>query len=132
MESCHLWNAIRYVELNPVRAGLVESPERYRWSSAAAHLSGSDNSHLLDMAFWQQSGGAQTWQELLNTTATEGETKRLRSATYSGKPLGSEGFVKQAMAALATKMEEPITRFQPARASRFSEQEYTEVLASGG
>jgi putative transposase len=132
MEECHLWNAIRYVELNPVRAGLAESPERYRWSSAAAHLSGSDNSHLLDMAFWQQSGGAQNWQELLNTTATEGDTKRLRSAIYSGKPLGSEGFVKQAMAALATKMEEPITRFHPARASRFSEQEYTEVLASGG
>jgi hypothetical protein len=84
------------------------------------------------MAFWQQSGGAQNWQELLNTTATEADTKRLRSATYSGKPLGSEGFVKQAIAALATKMEEPITRFQPARASRFSEQEYTEVLASGG
>jgi putative transposase len=132
MEECHLWNAIRDVELNPVRAGLVESPERFRWSSAAAHLSGSDSSHLLDMAFWQQSGGAQNWQELLNTTATEGDTKRLRSATYSGKPLGSEGFVKQAMAALATKMEEPITRFHPARASRFSEQEYTEVLASGG
>ncbi len=105
MEECYLWNAIRYVELNPVRAGLVESPERFRWSSAAAHLSGSDTSHLLDMAFWQQSGGTQNWQELLNTTATEGETKRLRSATYSGKPLGSEGFVKQAMAALATKME---------------------------
>jgi hypothetical protein len=81
------------------------------------------------MAFWQQSGGAQNWQELLNTTATEGDTKRLRSATYSGKPLGSEGFVKQAM---ATKAEKPITRFNPARASRFSEQEYTEVLASGG
>jgi hypothetical protein len=84
------------------------------------------------MASWQQSGGTQNWQELLNTTVTEGDTKRLRSATYSGKPLGSEGFVKQAMAALATKMEEPITRFHPARASRFSEQEYTEVLASGG
>jgi putative transposase len=132
MEESHLWNAIRYVELNSVRAGLVESPERFRWTSAAAHLSGSDNSHLLSVAFWQQSGGTQNWQELLNTTATEGDTKRLRNATYSGKPLGSEGFVKQVMAALATKMEEPITRFHPARASRFSEQEYTEVLASGG
>jgi hypothetical protein len=40
--------------------------------------------------------------------------------------------VKQAMAALAAKMEEPIKRFHPARASRFSEQEYTEALASGG
>jgi hypothetical protein len=69
---------------------------------------------------------------LLNTSATEADTKRLRSATNSGKPLGSEGFVKQAMAALATKMEESVTRFHPARACRFSEQEYTESLASGG
>ena len=38
---------------------------RFRWFSAAAHLSGSDTSHLLDMAFWQQSGGTQNWQELL-------------------------------------------------------------------
>jgi putative transposase len=30
IEECHLWNAISYVELNPVRAGLVESPERFR------------------------------------------------------------------------------------------------------
>jgi hypothetical protein len=84
------------------------------------------------MLFRLQSGGAENWQELLNTSATEADTKRLRSVTYSGKPLGSEGFVKQAMAALATKMEEPITRFHPARASRFSDREYTEVLASGG
>jgi putative transposase len=28
MESCHLWKAIRYVEANPVRAGLVDSPAR--------------------------------------------------------------------------------------------------------
>ncbi len=108
------------------------SPERFRWSSAAAHLSGKVNSHILDMAFWHQLGGAQNWQELLNTSATEADTKRLRSATYSGKPLGSEGFVKQAMAALAAKMEEPIKRFHPVRASRFSEQEYAEVVASGG
>jgi hypothetical protein len=113
-------------------AGLVVSPERFRWSSAAAHLSGKVNSHILDMAFWHQLGGAQNWQELLNTSATEADTKRLRSATYSGKPLGSEGFVKQAMAALAAKMEEPIKRFHPVRASRFSEQEYAEVVASGG
>jgi hypothetical protein len=69
----------------------------------------------------QQSRGDQNWQELLNATATEADTKRLRRATYSGKPLGPEGFVKQAMAALAAKMEEPIERIVPARASGISE-----------
>jgi putative transposase len=34
--------ATRYVELNPVRAGLVKDPAAYPWSSAAAHLAGRD------------------------------------------------------------------------------------------
>ena len=38
MDEDHLLTAARYVELNPVRAGLVQAPSRYRWSSAAAHL----------------------------------------------------------------------------------------------
>lgn len=36
LDSTHFVNAIRYVELNPVRAALVARPEDYRWSSAAA------------------------------------------------------------------------------------------------
>lgn len=44
MDESYLFAAIRYVELNPVRAGLVETPDAYPWSSASAHLSGQDNS----------------------------------------------------------------------------------------
>ena len=43
MDEDHLLTAARYVELNPVRAGLVQAPSRYRWSSAAAHLRGHDD-----------------------------------------------------------------------------------------
>ena len=42
MDKDHLLTAARYVELNPVRTGLVQEPSRYRWSSAAAHLRGRD------------------------------------------------------------------------------------------
>ena len=38
MDEAHLHACLRYVELNPVRAGLVERPEDWRWSSARAHL----------------------------------------------------------------------------------------------
>jgi putative transposase len=37
LEEEHAWNACRYVELNPVRAGMVRRAEDYQWSSAAAH-----------------------------------------------------------------------------------------------
>ena len=34
LEESHLWAALRYVELNPVRAGMVAAAARWRWSSA--------------------------------------------------------------------------------------------------
>ena len=38
MDEAHVQACLRYVELNPVRAGLVVRPEGWRWSSARAHL----------------------------------------------------------------------------------------------
>jgi putative transposase len=35
LDESHLWAALRYVELNPVRAGMVAKPEQWKWSSAA-------------------------------------------------------------------------------------------------
>ena len=43
MDESYLLAAARYVELNPVRARLVEKPELYPWSSAAAHVKGVDD-----------------------------------------------------------------------------------------
>src|SRR5438477_12199367 len=37
LDERHMWAAIRYVERNPVRAGLVQRAEEYAWSSAPAH-----------------------------------------------------------------------------------------------
>ena len=43
LDEPYLLTAARYVELNPVRAGLVDAPSRYPWSSAAAHVRGQDD-----------------------------------------------------------------------------------------
>lgn len=43
LDESHLLAAARYVELNPVRAGLATAPSDYRWSSAWAHLKGKDD-----------------------------------------------------------------------------------------
>jgi putative transposase len=106
MEESHLWRAIRYVEMKPVRAGLVEAPERFRWSSAAAHCDGRDAFELLDMDLWQSSGGIARWGDLLQAATSESGTKRLRSAMYSSKPLGSEEFVRRARQAPKDKLED--------------------------
>lgn len=48
----HLAAALAYVDLNPVRAGLVGDAVEYPWSSARAHLEGSDQLGLLDDWAW--------------------------------------------------------------------------------
>jgi hypothetical protein len=35
-------------------AGLAARPDEYRWSSAAAYLSGPDSSHVLDLDYWEE------------------------------------------------------------------------------
>ena len=47
LEEQHAWEALRYGELNPVRAGMVQSAAGWRWSSAPAHAAGKDVSELI-------------------------------------------------------------------------------------
>lgn len=44
--DAHLLRAMRYIELNPVRARLVSTPEHYRWSSVHAHVGVATGPHL--------------------------------------------------------------------------------------
>jgi putative transposase len=84
------------VETNPCRAGLVERPEQYRWSSAAAHLLGEkDRSGVLDMQYWERAGGAQTWVELHGFPENPGQIQAFRKCTYAGRPFGDEAFVEE-------------------------------------
>ena len=90
-----LTTAILYVEFNPVRAGIVDRPDYYTWSSAAEHLTGcfADNS-LLDQGFYQRCGGTETWAELINSASpNEAEEHQFRRCTYAGRPFGNETFL---------------------------------------
>ena len=89
----HLWIALRYVEANPVRAGLAPRPEQYRWSSAAAHLSERNLSGVLDLSFWERSGGIDTWRQMHASADGDGQLPLLRRCTYAGRPFGEEEFV---------------------------------------
>jgi len=54
LDTPHLWAALRYAELNPVRAGMVAQAESYPWSSAAAHCGNAEPDGILEMNTWQQ------------------------------------------------------------------------------
>lgn len=94
LSPSHLRRALVYVERNPVRAGLVESPEQYKWSSAAVHLGlVKDRYSLLDNEFWEQNGGAAGWKALLGAEESVCELRLLRRCTYAGRPYGEEEYV---------------------------------------
>jgi len=95
LDSRRLLAAARYVERNPVRAGLVNSPEKWKWSSAAAHCSGKSLDYGFALAsLWECTGtGRAEWKEFLMEADNNSELSDIRSYTHSGRPLGEEVFV---------------------------------------
>ncbi len=97
LDDTHAHNASAYVELNPVRAGMVTEPWDYEWSSAAAHCgSGGDPSRMLDLGQWFEQMPVATWTHTLAAIAQSDDMiGRLRLHTRTGLPLGDEGFLKR-------------------------------------
>ena len=90
MDEQYLLATARYIELNPVRAGIVKRPEDYKWSSAQAHLQGEDDilvkvKPLLAIV--------PDWRELLLSDLGPEEYETLRRHERSGRPLGSDNFM---------------------------------------
>jgi putative transposase len=92
----HLEVALKYVELNPVRAGIVVKPEEYRWSSAKAHCAGlTEEEDLLDVPFWKDRGGAAAWKAMLSRSHPDVLNHLLRRCTHAERPFGPETFVAE-------------------------------------
>jgi putative transposase len=90
VDEPYLSTAARYVELNPVRAGLVKAPSRYRWSSAAAHVRGRDDALVtvgppLELA--------PNWRAFLARVIREEDIKLLPAHESTGRPLREEAFL---------------------------------------
>jgi putative transposase len=89
MDTPHTLAAVRYVELNPVRAGLTPEPQEYPWSSARAHLDGRDD-RLVQVEPMLSAVG--DWSEYLAQSEQEAEISQLRRHAKTGRPLGSPEF----------------------------------------
>jgi putative transposase len=83
---------IRYIEMNPVRAGLVTKPEQWPWSSAWAHMSGNDDTLVTTAPLLEITGG--TWKEFLHAPVMEEEIIKMQRHEKTGRPLGSVSFVE--------------------------------------
>lgn len=95
LDARHARVAVRYVERNPVRAGLADQAGAYRWSSAPAHLAGENPRGLLDMTLWQEQGGREGWRRLLASPEELLEIRLLQRGTFTGRPIGSDDFIER-------------------------------------
>lgn len=86
MDERHVICALRYVDRNPVRAGLVEHPRDYEWSSAMAHAGESDRWGLIRMARWEELLGlfGIDWSQYVEEVDQEREIEELREHTARG------------------------------------------------
>ena len=91
LDERHLWAAVRYIEQNPVREGIVKSAWDYPWSSARAHVGGGDSLLWPGRPF---PGPVGDWAEWLDSDWDDPEAfERLRRCTKTGRPCGGDGFV---------------------------------------
>jgi putative transposase len=92
-DTRHAWEAIRYVERNPVRAGVVASAEEYPWSSARAHAGGVRDG-VVDDGLPPRAGPAtKDWSAWLRMPDDEETMIALRQSTRTGRPCGDTRFV---------------------------------------
>ncbi len=93
LDDEHLWAAVRYVERNPVRGGLVERAEDYPWSSAAAHCGLRADGLLSDPCELTFRLAPDKWRQWLREPwqADDEMATRLRQCTHTGRPAGGQG-----------------------------------------
>ena len=89
----HLYAAIRYVENNPFRAGMVSAAEEYQWSSARGHIeNGSDSVLSYDNPLESE---IRDWGEYLSEAEDKDLVRSIRKNCLTGRPCGDEGFISK-------------------------------------
>ncbi len=119
LSECHYWTALRYVELNPVRAKLVDSPEDWPWSSVRTHLLLRRRPliSLAPVSTRSRAHSALEWRQILRTEQAEFD-ERIRKAQRSSRPCGPPDFLRKLAEQFQTKDTIPAL---PKSASRTSD-----------
>lgn len=118
-----LLTLLRYVEANPVRAGMVADPADYRWSSHAARIAGRIDPLLDEFPEWSEPGGDEgsrraAWHRRVAAPLGAEEIKRVRESASSGHPLGEETWSVATSARIGTTPPAPRRRGRPPKAEK--------------
>ena len=108
-EDAYLLACQRYIELNPVRAGMVGHPAEYRWSSYRANAQGEHDAllkpHLMYEALGADAISRETaYRELFRYELDPGLVDEIRRATNGNFALGNDHFAAQVSSALGRRV----------------------------
>lgn len=90
MDENHLYAAVRYVELNPVRAKLCASAQEWQWSSARTHISGKDDGLVEVRPMLDR---VDCWVDYLKCQCIDINNDGIRKHTRTGRPAGDDSFI---------------------------------------
>lgn len=100
----YFFSCCRYIELNPVRARMVDHPRHYRWSSYRAHAEGREDTLAAFHPIFRRLGRTvearqEAYRDLFKDKLAQDFVEAIRKATNGGWALGGERFRKQVAAA---------------------------------
>ena len=100
---------MRYIELNPVRAKMVEAPDDYPWSSYGSNVLGQKNDFITPHGQYEALGADKKarfegYRALFDIVLDADCMARIRAAWQTGTPLGSDRFRAQIEQALGCKV----------------------------
>ncbi len=108
-EEAYCLACYRYIEMNPVRAGMVGHPSEYRWSSHAFNALGEPSAILTPHSTWLGLGSTDTdrqhaYQALFRHPLDELQIHALRYGLRKGLPTGRDRFKHQIERALSVSL----------------------------
>lgn len=92
MHGDHALAAIRYVELNPVRAGLCQHPQEWTWSSVHAHMGRKEDCLMTENPV---TTNIKNWSDYLGVSDAEVDLEEIRKHTRTGRPFGDRKFIDE-------------------------------------
>ena len=108
-EEAYLLACQRYIELNPVRAGMVEHPGEYLWSSYRANAQGEESALIRTHGLYDALGvdipdRQAAYRELFRHELEPGLVDQIRRATNGNFVLGDERFAAEVAAVLGRRV----------------------------
>jgi putative transposase len=94
LDRVHLWEALRYAELNPVRAGLAIEAKSVDVVQCSRHCGNGSGNEILDLELWRNHWSASAWRQYLAAGEMESKLAAIRRCTHTGRPLAAQSLCR--------------------------------------